>query len=81
MCTVLMVLGLLSAGLGALPGIGFAIPALGLNSHGRNSVEFTLAAEGVAAVLYVVGAGLVIIGGRLMAGRQPRPAKTLLRCS
>ena len=62
---VLLLLGLASTTLGGFLGIGFAIPALGLSPYGRNSVELTLVAEGVAAVIYLVGAGLVIIGCRL----------------
>jgi hypothetical protein len=43
-------------GLGLFVGIGFALPALGMNSHGPNSVAFTLKAEAVAVALYSAGA-------------------------
>jgi hypothetical protein len=75
---VLLLLGLPTAAVGALIGIGVAIPALGLNSHGRNSVEVTLAAAGVATVIYLFGAVFEILGGRLIAEHQARPIKSSL---
>jgi len=66
----LSLVGLASALVGAFIGFGFGMPALGLNQHGRNSIETTAVAEGIAAVLYFFGAILQIQGGRALA--QPR---------
>ena len=67
----LSLLGLALAWVGALLGFAFGLPVLGLNQHGRNSVEVTAVGEGLAALLYFLGAILQIQGGRALA--EPRP--------
>jgi hypothetical protein len=48
--------GILLCGLGLFVGVGFALPALGMNTLGPNSVGFTVAAECVAGAVYFLGA-------------------------
>src|SRR5262249_14097896 len=45
----LSLLGLALAWVGAFLGFAFGLPVLGLNQHGRNSVEVTAVGEGLAA--------------------------------
>lgn len=75
---VLSLIGLVSAFVGAFIGLAFALPALGLNRYARSPIEVTVVAEGVAAALYLFGAVLKILGGRLLAQRQPPSAPLLL---
>src|SRR5262249_50077818 len=71
---MLSLVGLASALVGAFVGFGFGMPALGWNQHGRNSIETTAVAEGIAAALYFFGAMLQIQGGRALA-QQRRPTR------
>jgi hypothetical protein len=64
---VVGVAGLLVSGLGLLIGIGFAVPALGWNIYGPNPTDFTIAAEAVAVILYLSGAGICWYSARRLA--------------
>ena len=52
----LAIAGLTVSGFGLLLGIAFAVPALGLNTYGRNPIGFTVVVELVSAIIYLGGA-------------------------
>lgn len=63
---LLAVLGLLLSAAGMIAALAVGIPALGLNSRGRNPVAFTLVGLAFAAMLYFPGAGFLWVASNLM---------------
>lgn len=63
---LLAILGLFLAAAGALVALAVGIPALGLNPYGRNPLSMTIAGLVTAAVLYLVGAALLVSATRWM---------------
>ena len=67
---VLGVVGLLLVATGVLVAFAVGLPALGLNSYGRNPLDETLRGLGTAVTLYIVGAALLAIAFRWIRDHQ-----------
>jgi len=75
--TLLCIVGLLLAGAGIIAGLAVGIPALGLNPYGRNPIEATVAGLAYAAMLYGLGA-VILVGGTRWLSNHPGPVKIKL---
>ena len=72
---MLGVVGLLLAGAGLIAALAWGLPALGLNTNGRNPVDDTVRGLTLAATLYAVGAALLAIAIRWLRDHSAnRPA-------
>jgi hypothetical protein len=58
--TLLAIVGLLIASAGLVLAMAVGLPALGLNRYGRNPLDVTVSVLATAAMLYGVGAALLV---------------------